>query len=93
MRPNINFAPAEIARGRILHPLGRICVMIGDYLQRAIATLVLGGLFFGCFTPVAWILRARGKDLLSLHRRTELKSYWIDRSAAGQDPRTMRNQS
>jgi hypothetical protein len=30
-------------------------------------------------TPVAWIMRLRGKDVLSLKRRPDLTSYWIAR--------------
>jgi hypothetical protein len=37
--------------------------------------------------------RLRGKDVLSLRRRPDLKSYWIRREAGSQPaPETMKNQ-
>ena len=52
----------------------------------------MGAIFFLCVTPIAWIMRWRGKDVLSLKRRPDLKSYWIDREPAPPDAQSMKNQ-
>ena len=38
-----------------------------------------------CVTPTGWIMRLRGKDVLSLKRRPDLSSYWIAREPAPPD--------
>jgi hypothetical protein len=52
----------------------------------------MGGVFFVCITPIACIMRWRGKDMLSLQWRPDLKSYWIERPAALSDAQSMKNQ-
>jgi len=54
---------------------------------------VMGLLFFAAVTPTGWLMRLRGRDVLSLKRRPELKSYWIRREGGSQTaPETMKNQ-
>jgi len=48
--------------------------------------------FFVGVTPTGWIMRRRGKDLLSLNRRPDLDSYWIDREPSQPDAQSMKNQ-
>jgi hypothetical protein len=52
----------------------------------------MGVVFFAAVTPTAWIMRLRGKDLLSLRRRPDLKSYWITRQPARPESESMKNQ-
>ena len=93
VKSDMDFEPAPtIVRARRLHSLGRVGLASGELLKRAVTFLVLSSLFFLGFTPIAWVMRLLGKDLLSLQRHPELESYWIDRSAAARDPQSMRSQ-
>jgi len=86
------FAAAAIFRPRILHRLNRAWLAFGRLMHRVASPLVMGLVFFLCVTPTAWIMRWRGKDLLSLERRPDLKSYWIDRESSLPNAQSMKNQ-
>jgi hypothetical protein len=76
-----------------LHPLNRAWLAFGRLLHRIVSPLVMGAIFFLAVTPTALIMRLRGYDLLSLRRRPDLSSYWIEREAAAQPPsETMKKQ-
>ncbi len=73
---------ALVLRPQILHPLNRAWLALGRLLHRVVSPLVMGAIFFLCVTPTAWIMRLRGKDVLSLlaaSRSDEL----LDRARAG----------
>lgn len=86
------FAAATLVRPQILHPLNRAWLTFGNLLHRVMSPLVMGVIFFVCITPIAWIMRWRGSDLLSLKRRPDLETYWIERPSLPPDPQSMRNQ-
>jgi len=86
------FAAAALVRPQILHPLNRAWLAFGGLVHRAVSPLVMGMVFFLCVTPTAWIMRWRGKDLLSLKRRPDLKSYWVDREPSVPNAQSMKNQ-
>ena len=88
----VAFAAAAVVRPQILHPLNRAWLGFGHVLHRMTSPVVMGVIFFLCVTPIAWIMRRRGSDLLSLKRRPDLKSYWIERPVAAPDAQSMRNQ-
>lgn len=76
-----------------LHPLNRAWLAFGRLLHRIVSPLVMGAIFFLAVTPTALIMRLRRRDLLSLRRRPDLSSYWIEREAAAQPPsETMKKQ-
>ena len=41
-----------------------------------VSRIVLAGLFYGCFTPLALLFRLRGPDALGLKRRPDVPTYW-----------------
>jgi hypothetical protein len=86
------FAAAALFRPQILRPLNRAWLALGELLHRVVSPLVMAAIFFLCITPTAFIMRWRGKDVLSLKRRPDLKSYWIERPDALIDPQSMKNQ-
>jgi hypothetical protein len=65
---------------------------VGMLLHRITSPLVTGLLFWGVFTPLGFLMRATGKDPLRLRLDPSAKSYWIDRSPPGPEPRTMLKQ-
>jgi hypothetical protein len=86
------FAATAFARPRLLRPLNRAWQAFGRLLHRIVSPLILGTIFFLCVTPTGWIMRWRGRDLLSLARRPDLKSYWIDREALPPQAQSMKKQ-
>ena len=75
-----------------LQPLNRVWMAFGRLLHKVVSPVVMGVIFFTCVTPTAWIMRWRGKDLLSLKWDAERKSYWIERPAAAANANSMKNQ-
>jgi len=86
------FAAVALLRPHILRPLNQAWLAIGRLLHRVISPLVMGAIFFLCVTPIAWIMRLRGKDPLSLSRRPDLSSYWIPRQPSPPAVETMKQQ-
>jgi Saxitoxin biosynthesis operon protein SxtJ len=84
------FALFAVIRPGILHPLNRAWLALGRLLHLVVSPLVMGVIFFLCVTPIGWIMRRRGKDVLSLARRSDLSSYWITRDRA--EAQSMKNQ-
>ena len=86
------FTLVALIRPQVLHPLNRAWLALGKLMHRIVSPVVMGALFFLCVTPTAYVMRMRGKDLLSLKRRPDLKSYWIDREPSSSDPEAMKHQ-
>jgi hypothetical protein len=86
------FAIASFAAPRVLYPLNYVWFRFGLLLHRIMSPIVIGAVFFLCVTPIGVIMRLLGKDVLSLRRRDDLKSYWIVRDPPGPEPGTMTNQ-
>jgi Saxitoxin biosynthesis operon protein SxtJ len=88
----IAFAAVAFARPNILRPLNRAWLAFGRLLHRVMNPLILGGVFFLCVTPIAYIMRLLGKDVLSLSHRPDLTSYWITRPPSPPASETMKQQ-
>ena len=73
------FALAAALRPQVLHRPNRAWLALGRALHRVTSPMIMGAIFFFCVTPIAWIMRRLGKDVLSLARRPEASSYWIKR--------------
>lgn len=85
-------AAIAIVRPQILHWPNRLWLALGDLLHRIVSPIVMGAIFFCCVTPTAWIMRWRGKDLLSLKWDTRVESYWTERPPVTVDERSMKHQ-
>jgi Saxitoxin biosynthesis operon protein SxtJ len=86
------FAALALLMPRALYPLNYVWFRFGLLLHRVISPVVIGAVFFLCVTPIGFLLRLFGKDVLSLRRRADLPSYWITRDPPGPEPGTMTNQ-
>src|SRR5262249_32320730 len=85
-------AIVALVRPQLLHPFNRVWLAFGRLLHRIVSPLVMGAVFFAAVTPTAWIMRLRGKDVLSLKLRPELESYWVRRQPTRPEAETMKNQ-
>lgn len=79
-------------RPRLLRPLNRQWMRLAELLHRIVSPVVLGLIYFGLFTPMAWGMRLRGRDALNRRFDAGAKSYWIDREPPGPDPKSLPNQ-
>ena len=62
-----------------LRPLNKAWLKFGLLLFRIVNPVVLFILFYGCITPIGWLMRATGKFPLRLKLDRSAKSYWIVR--------------
>jgi Saxitoxin biosynthesis operon protein SxtJ len=86
------FVLLAVIRPDFLHTLNRTWLAFGRLLHQVVNPLVLGAIFFLCVTPIAWLIRRRGKDMLSLARRADLPSYWITREPSAPATVSMKRQ-
>ena len=68
-----------ILNSRILTPLNKIWFKFGIFLGQIISPIVMGIIFFLVVTPIAFIMRVLGKDVLELKKKTD-NSYWIKKT-------------
>ena len=86
------FILVTLARASLLHPLNWGWIRLGAALTGIVSPLMSALVFFVAVTPIAWIMRAAGKDPLRLRRDASATSYWINREPPGPEPATMINQ-
>ena len=86
------FLVATVVRPSVLAPLNRVWTRFGLLLHKVTNPLIMGIVFFIAVTPVALIMRARGKDPLNRKIDPTARSYWIERAPPGPAPETMSNQ-
>ncbi len=74
---------------KVLMPLYKIWVKIGDFIGGIISRIILIILFFLIFTPIGLVLKVLGKDLLNKKIDRSKSSYWIHRD---KQPESLKNQ-
>ena len=85
---SIVFLILGLMNSKILTPLNKIWFKFGLILGKIVSPIVIGIVFFVVVTPISFIMRFLGKDLLNL-KYNNSKSYWIEKSG----PKSkMRNQ-
>lgn len=87
-KKNINYVSISIAvlflilglkNAKILTPLNKFWVKLGEILGNVIAPIIMALVYFIILTPISLIVRLFGKDLLGLKFLQNKKSYWIKR--------------
>lgn len=86
------FALTAAARPAMLHGMNRVWMRFGVLLARVINPVIMALLFFLVLTPMAAMLRLRGKDPLRLRPQPDAPTYWIPRDPPGPEPATMADQ-
>jgi hypothetical protein len=79
------FLLITLVRPSLLNGPNRIWTRCGVLLGRLVNPIITGLLFYLVFTPLAVILRWRGKDLLALSLDPAATSYWIPRHPSGNE--------
>ena len=75
----IIFLILGILNSRFLTPLNKIWFKFGIFLGQIISPIVMGIIFFLVVTPIAFIMRVLGKDVLKLKKNTD-NSFWIKKT-------------
>ena len=64
---------------KLLKPLNHNWIKLGEIIGKVIAPIVMALVFFIIVTPISFLVRVLGKDLLKL-KFSKNNSYWIKRS-------------
>lgn len=89
---SVSLLMVTLAAPSLLTPLNRLWMRFGLLLHRLFSPILLGLIFFGMFTPLAWLLRMRQQDLLGLRFDAAADTYWIARDPPGPAPKSMAHQ-
>ena len=81
-----------LARPALLHPLNRQWMRLAELLHRIVSPIVLGAIFYGMFTPVAAFMRIIGRDAMRRRFEPAARTYWIERTPPGPDPKSLPDQ-
>ncbi len=73
----------------LLSSFYKIWVKVGEFIGGIISKVIMIVLFYGMFTPIAFMLRLLGKDLLRKKLDKSSSSYWIERDT---QPGSLKNQ-
>ena len=67
-----------LLNSKILAPLNKLWFKFGIFIGKIIAPLIMGIIFFLVVTPIGFLMRLFGKDVLNL-KYNKNKSYWIEK--------------
>ena len=68
-----------LLNSKILTPLNKLWFKFGIFLGKIISPIVMVIIFFLVVTPIGFIMRLLGKDVLNL-KYSNNKSYWIEKN-------------
>lgn len=86
------FLVVALVKPSLLRPLNRVWTKLGVLLSKLARPIAMGIIFYLVVTPLGFLARLSGRDLLRLRFDRDAKSYWIKREPPGPAPETMRNQ-
>ncbi len=73
------FLVLGLLNSKILSPLNKAWIKLGEILGRIIAPIVMAIVYFLILTPISLLVRLFGKDLIGMKFSNDIKSYWIKR--------------
>ena len=68
-----------LLNSKILAPLNKLWFKFGIFIGKIIAPLIMGIIFFLVVTPIGFLMRLFGQDVLNL-KYNKNKSYWIKKN-------------
>ena len=78
---SITFLILGLINSKLLSPLNKIWIKLGEVLGIIISPIVMFLVYFIILTPVSLIVRLFGKDLLGVKFLKKNDSYWIKRKS------------
>jgi hypothetical protein len=85
----ILFILISLIRPTMLKNFYVIWVKIGEFIGGIVSRVIMFILYFGLFTPVAFMLKVLRKDLLGKKIDDKKTTYWVTRDS---QPQSMKNQ-
>ena len=76
---SILFLLLGLTNSKVLTPLKKGWIKLGEILGKVIAPIIMGFIYFIIITPIGIFMRLIGKDLLNI-KYNKNKSYWIKRA-------------
>ena len=74
------FLVLGLLNSKILSPLNKAWIKLGEILGRIVAPVVMAIVYFIILTPIGLLVRLFGKDLIGMKFSNDIKkSYWIKR--------------
>ncbi len=73
------FLVLGLLNSKILSPLNKAWIKLGEILGRIIAPIVMAIVYFLILTPISLLVRLFGKDLIGMKFSNDIKSYWVKR--------------
>ena len=74
----IIFLVLAFLKPKLLKPLNHTWIKLGETIGKVIAPIIMALVFFIILTPISFLVRVLGKDLLKL-KFSKNNSYWIKR--------------
>ena len=68
-----------LMNSKLLTPINKLWLKFGMILGAIIAPIVMGVVFFLVITPIGFIMRIMGKDLLKKRYDKKKETYWVKR--------------
>lgn len=75
---SIVFLILGLINSKLLIPLNKVWMKFGELLGKVVPPFVMAAIFFIIVTPMSFLVKIFGKDLLKL-KFTKEKSYWVKR--------------
>ena len=75
----IIFLILGLMNSKLLTPLNKLWFKFGLFLGTIVSPFVMGIIFFLVITPIGFVMKIIGKDLLNIKHDNKKKSYWINR--------------
>ena len=75
----IIFLILGLVNSKLLTPLNKLWFKFGLFLGTIVSPFVMGIIFFLVITPIGFVMKIIGKDLLNIKHDNKKKSYWINR--------------
>jgi len=76
-------AAITLTRAQWLAPLKHAWMKFGELLNMIVSPIVMGGIFFAVFTPVALVMRVLGRDAMARAYEPAAPTYWKRREPPG----------
>jgi hypothetical protein len=73
----VTLGPAGLAVPAVMRPVFVGLIVLGFPIGWVVSRILLALMFFGLVTPVAWLFRLRGRDILYLKRSAGRETYWL----------------
>ena len=75
----IIFLALGLLNSKILTPLNKIWFKFGLLLGRIVSPVIMSIIFFFVVTPISFVMKILGKDMLNLKRNNN-NTYWVEKS-------------